>query len=107
MFDSIGEKTFYIFGACNILAIPMVYCLYPETKQRTLEEIESLFMEDSIWAWDGEKNWERIYGTHAGTKGLQDDVAMAEAGNLRSDSDVESSKEFKEGSATQRIEAAE
>lgn len=43
MFSSIGEKTFYIFGACNILALPMVYCLYPETNQRSLEEVSTMF----------------------------------------------------------------
>jgi len=29
MFSAIGEKTLYIFGACNILSIPMVWALYP------------------------------------------------------------------------------
>jgi hypothetical protein len=34
MFDAIGEKTLYIFGACNIITIPMVWALYPESNQR-------------------------------------------------------------------------
>ncbi|KAL1311830.1 hypothetical protein AAFC00_001905 [Neodothiora populina] len=60
MFDSIGEKTFYIFGACNIFAIPMVYCLYPETNQRSLEQIDYLFAAESPWVWDAEANFKRL-----------------------------------------------
>lgn len=57
MFNAIGEKTLYvggttsthmsqmltllllryIFGVANIITIPMVWALYPETNQRTLE----------------------------------------------------------------------
>jgi hypothetical protein len=29
--------TRYIFGVANIITIPMVWALYPETNQRTLE----------------------------------------------------------------------
>ena len=57
MFDALDEKTLYIFGACNVLAIPMVYCLYPETNQRTLEEINLVFASDSIWTWEAERNF--------------------------------------------------
>jgi hypothetical protein len=37
----------------------MVYCLYPETNGRKLEDIEHLFNIDSPWNWDAEKNYER------------------------------------------------
>ena len=56
MFNAIGEKTLYvigvqlrlnlqilmllhryIFGIANVITIPMVWALYPETNQRTLE----------------------------------------------------------------------
>ena len=57
MFDALDEKTLYIFGMCNIITIPMVYCLYPETNQRTLEEINLVFSSDSIWTWDAERNF--------------------------------------------------
>ncbi|KAL2050906.1 hypothetical protein ABVK25_008804 [Lepraria finkii] len=57
MFDALDEKALYIFGACNVLAIPMVYCLYPETNQRTLEEINLVFASDSIWTWEAERNF--------------------------------------------------
>ncbi|CZT20281.1 related to sugar transport protein STP1 [Ramularia collo-cygni] len=60
MFSAIGEKTFYIFGACGFLTVPMVWALYPETNQRTLEEIDLLFSSDSPWVWDAEKNFARL-----------------------------------------------
>jgi hypothetical protein len=57
MFSAIGEKTLYIFAACNIITIPMVWALYPETNQRTLEEMNLVFASDSIWVWEAEKNF--------------------------------------------------
>ena len=60
MFDALHEKTLYIFGICNIITIPMVYCLYPETNQRTLEEINLVFSSDSIWTWEAERNFKEL-----------------------------------------------
>lgn len=60
MFAQLGEKTLYIFAACNALTIPMIWALYPETSQRTLEEINLLFASDSIWNWEAEKNFARL-----------------------------------------------
>jgi hypothetical protein len=60
MFGAIGEKTLYIFAACNALSIPMIWALYPETSQRTLEEIDLLFSADSIWNWEAEKNFQKL-----------------------------------------------
>ena len=57
MFAAIGEKTLYIFGACNAITIPMVWAFYPESNQRTLEEMNLLFAADSIWNWEAEKNF--------------------------------------------------
>jgi len=57
MFGAIQEKTLYIFGACNFITIPMVWALYPETNQRTLEEIDLLFAADTPWNWDAERNF--------------------------------------------------
>ncbi|KAL8768536.1 MAG: hypothetical protein Q9209_005221 [Squamulea sp. 1 TL-2023] len=60
MFEALNEKTLYIFAACNVITIPMVYCLYPESNQRTLEEMNLLFAADSIWNWDAEKNYKLL-----------------------------------------------
>lgn len=35
----------------------MVWALYPETNQRTLEEMNLLFAADTPWNWDAEKNY--------------------------------------------------
>lgn len=57
MFDSIGENTFYIFAASNVISIPLVWALLPETNQRTLEEVNILFSAPSPWVWDAEKHF--------------------------------------------------
>jgi sugar porter (SP) family MFS transporter len=55
MFDAIGERTLYIFGGINFGSIAMVYLFYPETANRTLEEINWLFSANTPWNWDAEK----------------------------------------------------
>ncbi|KAF5015165.1 hypothetical protein F66182_13598 [Fusarium sp. NRRL 66182] len=60
MFNSIGEKTLYIFAACNIITIPMVWALYPESNQRTLEDMDLLFAADTPWNWDAEETFARL-----------------------------------------------
>ncbi|KAF4978068.1 hypothetical protein FZEAL_5494 [Fusarium zealandicum] len=60
MFSKIGENTLHIFGACNFLAIPMVWALYPESNQRTLEEMDLLFAAKTPWVWDAEKTFARL-----------------------------------------------
>ncbi|KAI9814800.1 MAG: hypothetical protein M1827_003066 [Pycnora praestabilis] len=57
MFKALNEKTYYIFGACNAITIPMVWALYPESNQRTLEEMDLLFAADTPWNWDAERNF--------------------------------------------------
>ncbi|KAI4147139.1 MAG: hypothetical protein L6R39_003214 [Caloplaca ligustica] len=60
MFAALDEKTLYIFAACNFLTIPMVWALYPESNQRTLEEMDLLFAADSIWNWEAERNYKLL-----------------------------------------------
>ena len=57
MFKNIAEKTFYVFGAVNFLTIPVVWAFYPESNQRTLEEMDLLFATDSWWNWEAEKTF--------------------------------------------------
>ena len=57
MFNKIAEKTFYIFGAVNFLTLPIVWALYPESNQRTLEEMDLLFATNSWWNWDAESTF--------------------------------------------------
>ncbi|KAI0143507.1 general substrate transporter, partial [Xylariaceae sp. FL1272] len=60
LFDRIGSTTLHIFGIANIITIPIVWALYPETNQRTLEEIDLLFASSSPWVWDAEKTFSRL-----------------------------------------------
>ncbi|KAK0621090.1 Sugar transporter STL1 [Lasiodiplodia hormozganensis] len=57
---SIGEKAMYVFGACNVIAIPIVWVFYPESNQRTLEEMDLLFAADTPWVWDAEKKFAEL-----------------------------------------------
>ncbi|MCJ1475719.1 hypothetical protein MMC13_004382 [Lambiella insularis] len=57
MFAALNEKALYVFGAVNVLTIPIVWALYPETNQRTLEEMDLVFAAHSIWNWEAEKNF--------------------------------------------------
>lgn len=66
MFNSIAENTLFIFAACNIITIPMVYALYPESNQRTLEEMNLLFAADSPWTWVAEKEFARLKAENPG-----------------------------------------
>ncbi|KAL8639239.1 MAG: hypothetical protein Q9228_003707 [Teloschistes exilis] len=57
MFKALKENTYYVFAAANVITIPMVWALYPESNQRTLEEMNLVFAADSIWNWDAERNF--------------------------------------------------
>ncbi|KAL3436515.1 general substrate transporter [Aspergillus tetrazonus] len=66
MFEAIGEKTLYVFAASNVIAIPMVWALYPESNQRTLEDMDLLFAADTPWVWDAEKTFARLKAENPG-----------------------------------------
>ncbi|KAL8895311.1 MAG: hypothetical protein Q9192_003718 [Flavoplaca navasiana] len=54
---AIKENTYYVFAAANVITIPMVWALYPESNQRTLEQMNLVFAVDSIWNWETERNF--------------------------------------------------
>ncbi|EGN94805.1 hypothetical protein SERLA73DRAFT_77542 [Serpula lacrymans var. lacrymans S7.3] len=60
MFNSIHENTLHIFGAINFLSIPMVWAFYPETANRTLEEIDLLFASKSPFVWEEERHFREL-----------------------------------------------
>jgi hypothetical protein len=64
MFNHIGEKMLYIFAISNVITIPMVWALYPESNQRTLKEMDLLFAAKTPWVWDAEKNFARLKAEH-------------------------------------------
>lgn len=55
MIEGIGWITFLIFGAFNFIAIPIVWALYPETSNKTLEELDIVFSTKSLLVWNAEK----------------------------------------------------
>jgi hypothetical protein len=59
MFDGIGEKTFYVFGAAMFAYIPIIYCFFPETAGRTLEAMDFLFASKSLFTWDEEAEFRK------------------------------------------------
>ncbi|KAK9362916.1 general substrate transporter [Lipomyces starkeyi] len=85
MFNSIGEKTLYIFGAVNVITIPIVWALYPETNQRTLEEMDLLFAADKPWVWEAEKEFAKLKaaGADAGHGKIMDCSVVEDAGNKK------------------------
>ncbi|KAH6842603.1 general substrate transporter [Chaetomium sp. MPI-CAGE-AT-0009] len=40
---NIGSKIYFFFMAINLVSVPIIYLLYPETKGRPLEEMDALF----------------------------------------------------------------
>ncbi|KAF8890561.1 general substrate transporter [Mucidula mucida] len=77
MFDAIGENTLHIFGAINFLSIPIVWAFYPETANRTLEEMDLLFASNSPFTWDEEAHFKKLKeGLAAG--GKMQDIAQGE-----------------------------
>ena len=60
MFSSIKENTLHVFGAINFLTIPLVWAFYPETANRTLEEMDYLFMSKSPFVWDEEESFRHM-----------------------------------------------
>ncbi|CAO3632690.1 unnamed protein product [Mucor fragilis] len=55
LISSIGWITFLIFAAFNFLAIPIVWAFYPETSNKTLEELDVVFSTKSLLVWNAEK----------------------------------------------------
>ncbi|PGH19321.1 hypothetical protein AJ80_04074 [Polytolypa hystricis UAMH7299] len=60
MFEAINEKTLYIFAISNVITIPMVWALYPESNQRTLEDMDLLFAAETPWTWDAERTFAQL-----------------------------------------------
>ncbi|EEP81288.1 conserved hypothetical protein [Uncinocarpus reesii 1704] len=98
MFDSIGEKTLYVFAISNVITIPMVWAFYPESNQRTLEDMDLLFAADSPWAWDAERTFAQLKHENPNfaqaTAQLKNGELDEEAGKLQ----VAASKEMQKSS---------
>ncbi len=60
MFAHLESRTYFLFAGLNLIWIPIVYLLYPETRNRSLESIEALFSSKSPFSW----NMERAFAEH-------------------------------------------
>lgn len=72
MFSTLGYKTLIVFGAFNFLSLPLVFFFFPETKGRTLEEINLLFAAESPLAQKNEQEYRRLLDEAGGN------IAVAE-----------------------------
>jgi hypothetical protein len=97
--SAINEKMMYIFAAVNVISIPIgkaphnpslltekpdqnkpsVYALYPESNQRTLEEMDLLFAAPTPWAWDAERTFAAMKEEVGGVRGLKGHSSDVEA----------------------------
>ncbi|KAF2665862.1 general substrate transporter [Microthyrium microscopicum] len=46
--QNIGSKTYFIFMAINLVCLPVIYFLYPETSRKSLEGLSELFDRKSV-----------------------------------------------------------
>ena len=65
MFGALGPDAFYIHAVFNLFAVAFVYCFYPETCNRTLEEIDLLFASKSPFVWETEKRFVELKLEHS------------------------------------------
>lgn len=72
MFTVLGYKALIVFGAFNFASLPLVYLFFPETKGRSLEEINLLFASPSPLASSNEAEYRRLLTDADG------DIASAE-----------------------------
>lgn len=54
-FNSIDHYTYLIFAGINFCMVPVFYFLYPETKGRSLEEVDLIFAATPAW-----KPWQAV-----------------------------------------------
>lgn len=72
MLSRLGWASFLVFGCFNIIAIPVIWFIYPEVSGRTLEEVNLLFTADSLLASANMKEYHRMLDEAGGN------VAVAE-----------------------------
>ncbi|KAH6684041.1 general substrate transporter [Halenospora varia] len=83
--SSIGWKTYIYFAVFNAFFIPLIYFLYPETKNLSLEQIDKLFTGDKIMLhWKSSMGEPGLYA--------EDDKSSGEVGKSEAEERVEKSE---------------
>lgn len=59
LLQRLGWATFVFFGALNVVASPIIYFFYPETANRSLEEMNLIFTSDSWLVSENMKEYNR------------------------------------------------
>ncbi|PHH72540.1 hypothetical protein CDD82_5920 [Ophiocordyceps australis] len=59
LLSKLGYGTYIFFGAINIMSIPIVWLFYPETANRSLEQVSLLFTADGLLVKDNMAEYER------------------------------------------------
>lgn len=57
LFAQLENRAYFLFAGFNLLWIIIVYLIYPETKDRSLEAINVLFYPSSPFNFAAEKSW--------------------------------------------------
>lgn len=55
LFEKIGWATFILYAGFNVAVIPVVWALYPETMNKSLEELDVIFSTKAIFVKSAEK----------------------------------------------------
>lgn len=86
LLSRLGWTTFIFFGCMNIVAMPIVWFIYPEVSGRTLEEVNLLFTSDSLFVGANMKAFhkrvEAAGGIAAAERRLFDEVDSIGSGSL-------------------------
>lgn len=96
MLDRLGYGTYILYGALNVVAIPLVYFFYPEVAKRSLEEIDLLFTSDSLFVKENMKEYNRRVDEAGGNiavaaRRLLDEVDGNPTTSSLGDNDIEKS----------------
>ena len=59
MLEKLGYGTYLFFGAVNVVVLPIIWLVYPEVANRTLEEVSLLFTSDSLLVSKNMKEYHR------------------------------------------------
>jgi hypothetical protein len=57
IFANLQNRAYFLFAGLNLLWVGVVYLFYPETKDRSLEAINVLFIPTSPFNWAAERSW--------------------------------------------------
>ena len=62
LFGTLENRAYFLFAGFNLIWIVVVFFFYPETKDRSLESINLLFIPDSPFNSAAERSWKEHNG---------------------------------------------